>query len=113
MCEPRTDLADGEKLDSDEPPTGSGFAVRLQETEGRRQSVALRCFRTPTSARLRDFTGRTTGQATIDNDVVRCELAPFEIADLELRFDQVGSTETANGGALAPWWQQITNRFSD
>ncbi len=86
MSEPRTDIADWEQTNSDEPPVGSGFAVRLQETEGRRQSVAVRCFRTPTSARLRDFTGRTTAQAKITNDVVRCELAPFEIADLELRF---------------------------
>lgn len=87
MDEPRTDAASWETLDSMSPPAGSGFAVRLQETEGRRQSVALRCFRTPLSARLRDFTGRTTGPARIDGDIVRLELSPFEIADLELRFD--------------------------
>ena len=87
MDEPRTDAASWETAETTEPPAGSGFAVRLQETEGRRQSVALRCFRTPLSVRLRDFTGRTTGQPRIDGDVVRLELSPFEIADLELRFD--------------------------
>lgn len=87
MVEPRSDAAAWETLDSISPPVGSGYAVRLQETEGRRQSVALRCFRTPLSVRLRDFTGRTTGQPRIDGDVVRLEMSAFEIADLELRFD--------------------------
>ncbi len=87
MDEPRTDAGSWETTDSISPPSGSGFAVRLQEAEGRRQSVALRCFRTPLSVRLRDFTGRTTGQPRIDGDVVRLELSAFEIADLELRFD--------------------------
>ena len=91
MDEPRSDAAAWEAEDSISPPAGSGFAVRLQETEGRRQSVALRCFRTPLSVRLRDFTGRTTGQPKIDGDVVRLELSPFEIADLELRFDPPSS----------------------
>lgn len=87
MDEPRSDVeawATGEPLG---PPAGKGFAVRLQETEGRQQSVELRCFRTPLSARKRDFTGRTAGQARIDGDVVRLELSPFEITDVELRFD--------------------------
>lgn len=87
MDEPRTDLAAWEASESLDPPTGSGFAVRLQETEGRQQSVALRCFRTPLSVRLRDFTGRTTGHPKIEGDVVQLALSPYEIADLELRFD--------------------------
>ncbi len=87
MDEPRGDRAAWELDESQGPPSGSGFAVRLQETEGRRQSVALRCFRTPLAVRQRDFTGRTTGQPTINGDIVRLELAPFEITDVELRFD--------------------------
>lgn len=87
MDEPRTDAASWETAETISPSAGSGFAVRLQESEGRRQSVALRCFRAPLSVRLRDFTGRTTGQPRIDGDIVRLELSPFEIADLELRFD--------------------------
>ena len=87
MDEPRTDAAAWESSDSTDPPTGSGFAVRLQETEGRQQSVSLRCFRTPLSVRLRDFTGRTTGHPKIVGDIVQLALSPYEIADLELRFD--------------------------
>ncbi|MBM3970072.1 MAG: hypothetical protein FJ302_09445 [Planctomycetes bacterium] len=87
MDEPRSDTAAWEVADSISKPVGSGYAVRLQETEGRRQSVAMRCFRTPLSVRLRDFTGRTTGHPRIDGDIVRMELSPFEISDLELRFD--------------------------
>lgn len=87
MDEPQSDVASWETVDSISPPAGNGFAVRLQETEGRQQSVALRCFRTPLSVRLRDFTGRTTGHPKIDGDVVQFAMSPFEIADLELRFD--------------------------
>lgn len=87
LDEPRTDAAAWELSDSLVPPIGSGFAVRLQETEGRQQSVSLRCFRTPLSVRLRDFIGRTTSQPQIVGDVVQFTMSPFEIADLELRFD--------------------------
>ncbi len=87
MDEPRADRESWELDESAGPPAGSGFAVRLQETEGRRQSVALRCFRTPLQARQRDFIGRTISKPTIDGDVVRLELNPFEISDVELRFD--------------------------
>ncbi len=88
MDEPRADRESWELDESDGLPVGSGFAVRLQETEGHRQSVALRCFRTPLQARQRDFVGRTIGKPTIDGDVVRLELNPFEISDVELRFDR-------------------------
>lgn len=87
MDEPRTDAASWETAEPLATPAGSGFAVRLQETEGRQQSVTLRCFRTPLSVRMRDFTGRTTGHPQIDGDLVRFTMSPFEIADLELRFD--------------------------
>ena len=87
MDEPRSEVASWEQTESVGSPTGSGFAVRLQETEGRRQSVALRCFRSPLQVRQRDFTGRTSAQPSIDGDIVRVELSPFEITDIELRFD--------------------------
>ncbi len=87
MDEPRSGLASWEVTDSTDAPSGNGFAVRLQETEGRRQTVALRCFRTPLFVRQRDFTGRTMGKPTIDGDIVRLDLSAFEITDLELRFD--------------------------
>ena len=87
MDEPRSVLSSWEITEPPASPTGNGFAVRLQETEGRRQSIALRCFRTPLSVRQRDFTGRNTGKPIIDGDIVRVDLSPFEITDLELRFD--------------------------
>ena len=87
MDEPRSDLPSWEVTEPSSVPSGNGFAVRLQETEGRRQSIALRCFRTPLTVRQRDFTGRTTGRPTIDGEIVRLDLSPFEITDLELRFD--------------------------
>ncbi|MBC7820356.1 MAG: hypothetical protein IAG10_26020 [Planctomycetaceae bacterium] len=87
MDEPRSEAPSWESLDPTAIPSGSGFAVRLQETEGRQQSVALKCFRTPLSVRQRDFIGRTSGQPRIDGDLVRLSLSPFEITDVELRFD--------------------------
>lgn len=75
-----------ERYDYEEPPAGDGFAVRLVETEGQRKSVRLRCFRTPTSARQRDFQGRTVADLTIEGDSVIIEMTAYEIADVELRF---------------------------
>lgn len=87
MDEPRDDAPSWDRADSTELPAGQGFAVRLQETEGRNQSLAFRCFRAPLAVRQRDFIGRTSAQPKIDGDVVRLTLSPFEITDLELRFD--------------------------
>ena len=87
MDEPRSEAPSWESSEPTAVPSGSGFAVRLQETEGRQQSVALKCFRTPLSVRQRDFIGRTSGQPRIDGDMVRLSLSPFEITDVELRFD--------------------------
>jgi len=69
------------------PPSGNGFALRLQETEGRYQSTNIELFRTPTSARVRDFRGHTIGTAEASADGVRVELGPFAIVDVEIRFD--------------------------
>ena len=67
--------------------TGTGFALRLVETEGRQRQVRLQCFRTPSTARQRDFLGRTLQHLDIDGDDVLIEMGRSEIADVELRFD--------------------------
>lgn len=64
------------------------FAVRLLETEGRHRSVKLQCFKTPTSARQRDFTGRTITDLAIVDGAVVIELTGYEIADVELHFGE-------------------------
>ena len=82
-----------EPLDPDEPgesvpaPDASGFALRLQETEGRYQSTFLEFFRTPSAARVRDFRGRTVTELEPVGDGVRVEMNPFGIVDVEVRFD--------------------------
>jgi len=93
MDEPRSDAPSWESAEPPPLPSGNGFAVRLQETEGRQQSVALKCFRTPLSVRQRDFIGRTSGQPRIEGDSVRLSLSPFEITDVELRFDPTPTTD--------------------
>ncbi len=74
-----------------------GFAVRLQETEGRHRSATLRCFRTPSMARQRDFQGRTLAELPIEGDAVRIDLTAHEIADVELRFDTTDSDKSSDG----------------
>ena len=69
-------------------PTGdsSGFAVRLIETEGIHRSVKLRCFKSPVSARQRDFHGKTIVELPVEEDAVLVEMPPYEIAEIELIF---------------------------
>ncbi len=69
-------------------PTGdsSGFAVRLIETEGIHRSVKLRCFKSPVSARQRDFHGKTIVELPVEEDAVLVEMSPYEIAEIELIF---------------------------
>jgi alpha-mannosidase len=64
-----------------------GCALRLAETEGRPVRARLRCFRTPKTARQRDFAGQTIYELAIDGDAVLIDLTSFEIADIEIRFD--------------------------
>ncbi len=68
-------------------PTGRGFALRLIETEGRHKRVSLTCFQTPATARQRDFQGRTVTDLTVEDEKVRIDMTPYEIADVELRFE--------------------------
>ncbi len=84
--EPPRELETWEEHDYAEPPPGGGFALRLVETEGRHRQVKLRCFKTPTSARQRDFQGRTLIDLNIEDDVVQIHMTAHEIADVELRF---------------------------
>ena len=65
---------------------GSGFALRLVETEGRKRKALLRCFRSPIYARKRDFLGQTIRELALEGDAVLVEMAAYEIAEVELRF---------------------------
>ena len=67
-------------------PTGPGLALRLLETEGRPVRVTLQCYRTPRSARQRDFQGRTITDLTIQGDAVHLDMVAHEIADIEFRW---------------------------
>ena len=66
-----------------QPP---GCIVRLLETEGRHRSFALKTFRSPMSARQRDFIGQTIQQCRVSGDETTVEIAPYEICDIELKF---------------------------
>lgn len=66
---------------------GKGFAVRLLETEGRLRPVRLTCWRSPVQAWQRDLIGRKLTDLRIDGDAVIVQMQPYEIADVELRFD--------------------------
>ncbi len=76
-----------EDREPDDVSNATGFALRLQETEGRYQSVHLELFRAPTSARVRDFRGQTLSELEPMGDGVQVEMSPFAISDVELRFD--------------------------
>lgn len=65
-----------------------GFIVRLAETEGRPRHVRLRCFRTPTAARILDFQGETLNGLTIENEAVQIPMTGYEIADVQLEFGE-------------------------
>ena len=84
----RSDTRRPVELTRSEPPAGAGFALRLQETEGQYQTINVKFFRTPSSARLRDFRGQTLTDLSVEGDDVRVDLSPFTIVDLEVRFDQ-------------------------
>lgn len=70
------------------PPPGAGCAVRLIETEGRPIRAKLRCFRAPVAARQRNFRGNTVTDLTLEGDAVLVDLTAYEIADVELTFEQ-------------------------
>ena len=87
LAEPPTDSVSSD-IDSIALPAGSGFGLRLLETEGIAKRVRLEAFRQPIYARKRDFQGRTLSELVLENDAVLVDLGAFEVADLELRFGQ-------------------------
>ncbi|QDT26851.1 hypothetical protein Enr10x_21620 [Gimesia panareensis] len=66
----------------------NGFAIRLIETEGVHRSIKLRCFKTPVSARQRDFHGKTVVELPIEEDAVLVEMSLYEIAEIEIFFEE-------------------------
>jgi alpha-mannosidase len=87
MGEPPEHQDPWDRYDRPQVPAGRGFALRLVETEGRPVRLQLRCFKTPTSARQRNFDGRTLTDLIVGGDCVTIDLTPYEIADVELRFE--------------------------
>ena len=78
---------DGDSVEpSDEPILARGFVLRLMETEGRARKVHLKCFKTPSAARMRDFQGRFLNGLNIEDDTILIDLTAFEIADVELHY---------------------------
>ncbi|GAB4144261.1 MAG: hypothetical protein Tsb009_15830 [Planctomycetaceae bacterium] len=77
-----------EAADQDQSFPDDGFALRLLETEGRTRRVTLQCFREPKQARQRDFEGRTITDLAIENGAVIVEMTAYEIADVELSFQE-------------------------
>jgi alpha-mannosidase len=69
-----------------QPPERNGVVARLLETEGRHRTFGLKCFRTPTAARQRDFNGKTIQECHIAGDEVTVEIAPYEVCEIELTF---------------------------
>lgn len=64
----------------------TGFAVRLIETEGVHRSVRLRCWKSPVSARQRDFHGKTIVELPVEEDAILIEMSQYEIAEIEILF---------------------------
>ncbi|MDB5388425.1 MAG: hypothetical protein JWM11_4071 [Planctomycetaceae bacterium] len=69
-----------------ELPARKGFCLRLLETEGRPVRVIIKSFRTPLSARQRDFQGRTVTDLTVRDDSVQIDMVAHEIAEVEFRW---------------------------
>lgn len=87
LVEPPIELTDAwDPLAAQPSPTGQGMALRLLETEGRPVRVTLQCYRTPKSARQRDFQGKTITDLVIHGDAVQIDLVAHEIADIEFRW---------------------------
>lgn len=63
-----------------------GMRVRLMETEGRKKTTRVTCFRTPTAARMVNLAGESLGTLKIDGDAVQVELHKYEIVTVEMRF---------------------------
>lgn len=82
------DLKTSEQDTLEEDEKNSGFAVRLLETEGIHRSVKLRCWKSPVSARQRDFQGKTVVDLPVEGDAILVEMSQYEIAEIEILFEE-------------------------
>lgn len=82
------DLKTPEQDTLEEDEKKSGFAVRLLETEGIHRSVKLRCWKSPVSARQRDFHGKTVVDLPVEGDAILVEMSQYEIAEIEIQFEE-------------------------
>lgn len=63
-----------------------GFVLRILETEGRARTARLKLFRTPISAQTRTLSGERQQTLVLEGDAVLCDLRPYELTEIELRF---------------------------
>lgn len=64
----------------------AGFRVALLETEGRRATMSLRCFRTPGRAWKLAATAEAQTELPIEEDRVRVPIGPYEYSRIECRW---------------------------
>ncbi|NNJ26634.1 hypothetical protein LzC2_27230 [Planctomycetes bacterium LzC2] len=65
---------------------GDETHFRVQETDGRTRTAALRCFKPPTSARKRTLGGDPREELVCEADAIRVPLAGYEITDVVVRW---------------------------
>jgi hypothetical protein len=63
-----------------------GFRARFLELDGRRTRAALRCFRTPATARLLDRGDGAAEQLPVDGDRITFTIGPRQWLELEALF---------------------------
>jgi alpha-mannosidase len=67
-------------------PVAEGFAVRLQETDGRAAKVKLTAVAPPKSARQVNFVGETLAELRVDGGAVWIDMSANEWAQVEVRW---------------------------
>ena len=75
--------------DGDASPRGC--ILRLQETEGRNKTIGLGCFLSPASASQVDLDGHVLHSFKVEKGLAEVSIAPYELCDVELRFDAADS----------------------
>jgi alpha-mannosidase len=63
-----------------------GFRARLLETEGRRVTAALRCFRPVGSAERIDFGHQPPSELSVADDQIKMDLGPYQFTQIEARW---------------------------
>jgi alpha-mannosidase len=79
------DLSPAAEVPADDK-VAPGLCMRIVETEGRTGQVRLQTFKTPSSARKRDFLGTTLNRLPVEGDAVLIDVSAYETAEVELRF---------------------------